>query len=215
MPPEVHRTCGRGPRGPGLEVDRGTGRGIEAHIRLKAGARLERPVCPPCASRHAAEKAFNGSSPNWTSKKARTRSPAHCTFPNAVEVEAPYDARIRIAPGGTIVLERHVTAAGGASRYSRKRRGACEGALQNRIRPHQGTRRRDGHRLHAVCQAAQPCWSGGPISAPGTDKVRIHEKPLAANRPRAASRPSIALRGPCPCRGSTHHRGCSTHARPC
>ena len=84
---------------PGLEVDT-TERddGIEAHLRLTPGARIERPIhlCFGMLPEKGLQRIVLEID---VEEDASAQVLAHCTFPNAVEVEHRMDARIRIAPG--------------------------------------------------------------------------------------------------------------------
>ena len=99
---------------PGLEVDTDERNdGIEAHIRLKAGTRIEHPVhlCFGMLPEKGLQRIILELD---VEEGASAQVLAHCTFPNAVEVEHRMDARLRIAPGANYsYYERHVHGPGG------------------------------------------------------------------------------------------------------
>lgn len=183
---------------PGLEVDT-TERddGIEAHLRLTPGARIERPIhlCFGMLPEKGLQRIVLEID---VEEDASAQVLAHCTFPNAVEVEHRMDARIRIAPGATYSYhERHVHGPGGGVQ----------------VIPHATVELGEGARFKtvfelikgrvgemdiaydAVCQARSVLEMLARVSASGTDKVRIHEKArLAGESARAALTTNIALR---------------------
>lgn len=94
---------------PGLEVDtEERPDGVEARIRLREGVRLAKPVqlcfglLPERGLQHIVLDIE-------VEEKSEASIIAHCTFPNAVEVEHRMDAEIRVGPGATYAyFERHV-----------------------------------------------------------------------------------------------------------
>ena len=99
---------------PGFEVDVDQlDDGIEAHIRLKKGVRLAKPVhlcfgmLPESGLQHIVMDVE-------VEEDAFASVQAHCTFPNAVDITHKMDAVVRIAPGGAYeYFERHLHGAGG------------------------------------------------------------------------------------------------------
>ncbi|MEZ5125592.1 MAG: SufD family Fe-S cluster assembly protein [Thermoleophilia bacterium] len=94
---------------PGLEMDVDEREdGVEAHIRLKEGVRIARPVhlcfglLPTEGKQHIAMHV--DVEPN-----SFVSVQAHCTFPSAVDITHSMDAVVRIAPGATYeYFERHL-----------------------------------------------------------------------------------------------------------
>ena len=175
---------------PGLEVDT-TERddGIEAHLRLTPGARIERPIhlCFGMLPEKGLQRIVLEID---VEEDASAQVLAHCTFPNAVEVEHRMDARIRIAPGATYsYYERHVHGPGGGVE----------------VIPHATVELGEGARFKtvfelikgrvgemdiaydAVCQARSVLEMLARVS-PATDKVRTNEGSPAGE---SARRPDI------------------------
>ncbi|MEE4275870.1 MAG: SufD family Fe-S cluster assembly protein [Thermoleophilia bacterium] len=99
---------------PGLEVDVDSLEdGIEAHIRVKKGARLAKPVhlCFGMLPETGLQRIVM----NVEAEEDSFASvQAHCTFPNAIDITHKMDAVVRIAAGATYeYFERHLHGAGG------------------------------------------------------------------------------------------------------
>jgi len=183
---------------PGLEVDTNElDDGIEAHFRFKTGAKIERPVhlCFGMLPERGIQRIILDVE---VEDDASVQVLAHCTFPNAVEVEHRMDARIRLAPGAHYSYhERHVHGPGGGVQ----------------VIPHASVEVGQGGRFKtdfdlikgrvgemdiaydAVCHAHSVLEMMARVSASGDDKVRIHEKArLVGEAARAALTTNIALR---------------------
>lgn len=184
---------------PGLEVDTEEREdGIEAHLRLKAGAKIERPVhlCFGLLPEKGSQRIILDLN---VEEAASAQVLAHCTFPNAVEVEHRMDARIRIAPGAHYsYYERHIHGPDGGVQVIPKAtvelgEGGRFKTEFDLIRGRVGEMEID---YDAVCQARSVLEMMARVSASGDDKVRIHEKArLAGEEARAALTTNIALRG--------------------
>ncbi len=183
---------------PGLEVQTDErDDGIEAHIRLKAGARIEHPV-------HLCFGMLPEKGLQWiileldVEEDASAQVLAHCTFPNAVEVEHRMDARLRIAPGANYsYYERHVHGPGGGVQVIPKAsvelgEGARFKTEFDLIRGRVGEMDID---YDAVCQARSVLEMVARVSGSGNDTVRISEKArLVGEAARAVLTTNIALR---------------------
>ena len=94
---------------PGLDLDVDQlDDGIEAHIRVRKGTRLAKPVhlcfgmLPEAGLQHIVMD-VEAEEDSFASVQA------HCTFPNAVEITHKMDAVVRLAPGATYeYFERHL-----------------------------------------------------------------------------------------------------------
>jgi len=94
---------------PGLEVDTDERTdGVAARIRLREGVCLAKPVqlCFGLLPERGLQHIILDIE---VEERSEASIVAHCTFPNAVEVEHKMDARIRVGPGATYAyFERHV-----------------------------------------------------------------------------------------------------------
>jgi uncharacterized protein len=99
---------------PGLEVDVDSLEdGIEAHIRVKKGARLAKPVhmCFGMLPETGLQRIVMNVE---AEEDSYASVQAHCTFPNAIDITHKMDAVVRIAPGATYeYFERHLHGAEG------------------------------------------------------------------------------------------------------
>lgn len=94
---------------PGLEIDvEELDDGIEAHIRLKEGVKIAKPVhlcfgMLPTEGRQHIIMQVDVEADSFASVLA------HCTFPNAIDITHTMDAVVNIAPGATYeYFERHL-----------------------------------------------------------------------------------------------------------
>jgi len=183
---------------PGLEVDTDEREdGIEARIRVKSGAKIERPVhlCFGMLPEKGVQRIILDLD---VEEDASAQVLAHCTFPNAVEVEHRMEARIHIGPGAHYsYYERHVHGPSGGVQVIPKatvelgERGRFKTEF-DLIKGRVGEMEID---YDAVCQAHSVLEMMARVSASGQDKVRIHEKArLAGEAARAALTTNIALR---------------------
>jgi uncharacterized protein len=99
---------------PGFEVDVDQlDDGIAAHILLKKGVRLAKPVhlCFGMLHEEGLQRIVMDVE---VEEDAFASVQAHCTFPNAIDITHKMDAEVRIAPGATYeYFERHLHGAGG------------------------------------------------------------------------------------------------------
>lgn len=99
---------------PGLEIDvEQLDDGIEAHFRVKEGARIANPVhlcfgmLPSEGKQHIVLHVD-------VEPESFASVQAHCTFPNAIDITHAMDAVVRIAPGAKYeYFERHLHGRGG------------------------------------------------------------------------------------------------------
>ena len=183
---------------PGLEADTEEREdGVEVHLRLKAGAKIERPVhlCFGMLPEKGSQRIILELD---VEEDASAHVLAHCTFPNAVKVEHRMDARIRIAPGAQYsYYERHVHGPGGGVQVIPKAKVELgEGArFKTEFDLIKGRVCEMEIEYDAVCQARSVLEMVARVSASGNDTVRIHEKAhLAGEEARAALTTNIALR---------------------
>ena len=185
-------------RVPGLEVETSErDDGIEAHLRLLPGARLEQPVhlcfgMLPEKGRQRINLEID------VEEDASAQVLAHCTFPNAVEVEHRMNARIRIAPGASYsYYERHVHGPDGGVQVVPH--ATIELGERARFKTEfdliKGRVGEMDIAYETVCQAHSVLEMVARVSGSGTDTVRIHEKArLVGEAARAVLSTTIALR---------------------
>jgi len=183
---------------PGLEVDVDERPGgVAARIRLRAGARLANPVqlcfglLPERGKQHIEMDVT-------IEEDAETSILAHCTFPNAVEVEHTMNAEIRIAPGARYeYFERHIHGAeGGVLVLPRARVRLGEGArFKTEFELIRGRVGRIDMDYETVAEARSTLEMIARIRGRGDDSIRIHETGrLAGENARAVLTSHIALR---------------------
>lgn len=183
---------------PGLEADvEELADGIEAHIRLREGVRLAKPVqlCFGMLPERGLQRIVMDV---VIETDARTAILAHCTFPNAVAIEHRMDARIEISPGADYAyFERHVHGSGGGVVVVPK----AQVILHERARfktEFELIRGRVGKidiNYDTVAQANSVLEMIARISGSGDDRIGIHESArLIGESARAVLKSHIALR---------------------
>ncbi len=183
---------------PGLEVETDERPdGIAARITLRAGVRLAKPVqlcfglIPEKGRQHIEMDVA-------VEENAHASIIAHCTFPNAVEVEHTMDARIQIGPGSNYsYFERHVHGSeGGVTVIPKAQVTLLEGArfktefelIRGRVGVMDIAYETTAHARSVLEMIAR-------VSGRGNDRIRIHETGnLVGEYARAVLNTYIALR---------------------
>jgi len=183
---------------PGLEVDVDErADGIAAEITVRKGAHIERPVhvcfglLPERGLQHILLTINVGEASNASIL-------AHCTFPNAVEVEHKMDAEIAVGPGATYsYFERHVHGPhGGVAVIPNAKVVLEEGArFKTEFELIRGRAGRIAFDYETICHARTVLEMIARISGRGSDDIRIKESgTLVGDHARAVLKTIIALR---------------------
>lgn len=182
----------------GLEVEADSRpEGIEVEIRVRAGARIEKPV-RICFGLMPESGMQRISMRTRVAEEARVAILASCTFPNALDVLHEMEADIEIGTGAEyLYLERHVHGPEGGVRVIPKAT----------VNLGEGARFRTDFELlrgragdididyGATCGAHSVLELAARISARGDDRIRIHEKAeLAGEAARGVLTTNIAVR---------------------
>ena len=182
----------------GLHVDADeTDTGINAVISVDDGAHLEKPVhicfgvLPENGLQHIALDIR-------VKQDARASFLAHCTFPNAINVQHTMDAVIAVEPGARYAyFERHVHGpGGGVNVVPRAKVIVHEGAeFTTEFELIKGRAGRIDFEYDTVCHARSVVEMTARINGRGDDTIVIHEKALLSGEDaRAALISHIALR---------------------
>jgi len=183
---------------PGLEVEtEERADGIAAQIRVREGVRLAKPVqiCFGLLPERGLQHILLDIESEANSDASIV---AHCTFPNAVEVEHKMDAEIRVGPGARYAyFERHVHGReGGVMVLPKARVHLGEDArFKTEFELIRGRVGEIDIQYETIAQARSVLEMIARISGRGNDKVRIHETAhLVGEEARAVLNTYIALR---------------------
>lgn len=171
--------------------------GIAAHITCQAGTQIVKPVhiCFGLLPERGVQHILLDIA---MEEESRASVLAHCTFPNAVEVQHKMDARIRIGPHAIYsYLERHVHGDKGGVEVLPKAEVTIEegGRFRTEFELIRGRAGRIAFDYAAACHERSVLEMIARISGRGNDVIEIRESGnLIGAESRAVLKTSIALR---------------------